>query len=172
MKRPSLADFSMEWWYENRLIATARAVTPWLYPILEDREDTIMAIDIDSIKPTSFLNLQFQTSFQAVAMAFWPLDLRNISFGGRFSIMKFPSAFYLHYGKHLNTHIGYPSTMRHRADRYIGFQLKPGENEAIEKMAKTSGLTKAELGRALLRAGKVLFEQSPGEVLTLTKLNA
>jgi hypothetical protein len=72
----------------------------------------------------------------------------------------------------LNRGISLPFLMRHRADRYIGFQLKPGENEVIEKMAKASGLTKAELGRALLRAGKNLFDQNPSEVLTLAKVSA
>lgn len=60
--------------------------------------------------------------------------------------------------------------MRHRADRYIGFQLKPGENKTIEDMAKASGLTKAELGRALLRAGQRIFEKSPDEVLALAHI--
>lgn len=71
----------------------------------------------------------------------------------------------------LNSWISFPFLMRHRADRYIGFQLKPGENDTIEMMAKVSGLTKAEFGRALLRAGKTLFEQNPGEVLALAKVS-
>lgn len=72
-------------------------------------------------------------------------------------------------GIDLNTQIDIILFMIHRED-YIGFQLKPGESESIEQMAQARGLNKAEMGRALLRAGKILFEQAPDDVITLAKV--
>jgi hypothetical protein len=58
----------------------------------------------------------------------------------------------------------------HRADRFIGISLRREENAAILALAKSRGLTKAQLGRALLRAGRNVFENDPEEVLPLARI--
>jgi len=58
----------------------------------------------------------------------------------------------------------------HRADRFIGISLKREENAAIVALAESRGLTKAQLGRALLRAGRNVFESDPEKVLPLARI--
>jgi len=62
--------------------------------------------------------------------------------------------------------------MVHRADRFIGISLKHQENADIENLARSRGLTKAQMGRAFLRAGRIAFMNDPDDVLPLARIDA
>lgn len=52
----------------------------------------------------------------------------------------------------------------------LGITIPMDEEMKLEEMASTVRLTKTELARAMLRAGKAVFEQSPEQVLALVKV--
>lgn len=53
----------------------------------------------------------------------------------------------------------------------LGITIPMEEEMKLEEMASTVKLTKTELARAMLRAGKTVFEQNPEHVLALTKVS-
>lgn len=49
---------------------------------------------------------------------------------------------------------------------FLGITIPKTEDEKLEQMAATVKLPKAQMARALLRAGQIMFKENPQLVLT------